>query len=68
MAFKEANDTFFNEKHDYKSILCVMVNMYMGQLLQPLVYKGQGCGLYIPWIRPNHCAASVAQWLEHLSY
>ena len=21
----------------------------------------------IPWIRPNHWAASVAQWLEHLS-
>ena len=29
--------------------------------------SGQGCGLYIPWIRPNHWAASVAQWLDHLS-
>ena len=29
--------------------------------------SGQGCGLCIALIRPNHWAASVAQWLEHLS-
>ena len=35
--------------------------------LESTCLSGQGCGLYIPWIRPNHWAASVAQWLEHLS-
>ena len=35
--------------------------------LESTCLSGQGCGPYIPWIRPNHWAASVAQWLEHLS-
>ena len=35
--------------------------------LESTCFSGQGCGLYIPWIRPNYWAASVAQWLEHLS-
>ena len=35
--------------------------------LESTCLSGQGCGLYIAWIRPNHWAASVAQWLEHLS-
>ena len=30
-------------------------------------YIRLGCGLCIALIRPNHWAASVAQWLEHLS-
>ena len=35
--------------------------------LESTCLSGQGCGLCIAWIRPNHWAASVAQWLEHLS-
>ena len=44
---------------------------YPGQLLEveleSACLSGQGCGLCIALIRPNHWAASVAQWLEHLS-
>ena len=35
--------------------------------LESACLSGQGCGLCIALIRPNHWAASVAQWLEHLS-
>ena len=35
--------------------------------LESTCLSGQGCGLCIALIRPNHWAASVAQWLEHLS-
>ena len=35
--------------------------------LESACLSGLGCGLCIALIRPNHCAASVAQWLEHLS-
>ena len=35
--------------------------------LESACLSGQGCGLCIVLIRPNHWAASVAQWLEHLS-
>ena len=35
--------------------------------LESACFSGQGCGLCIALIRPNHWAASVAQWLEHLS-
>ena len=34
--------------------------------LESACLSGQGCGLCIALIRPNHWAASVAQWLEHL--
>ena len=44
---------------------------YLGPLLEvelePTCLSGLGCGLCIALIRPNHWAASVAQWLEHLS-
>ena len=46
---------------------------YPGQLLEVELESAclsgrQGCGLcIIALIRPNHWAASVAQWLEHLS-
>ena len=44
---------------------------YPGSLLEveleSACLSGQGCGLCIALIRPNHWAASVAQWLEHLS-
>ena len=35
--------------------------------LESVCLSGQGCGLCIALIPPNHWAASVAQWLEHLS-
>ena len=35
--------------------------------LESACLSGQDCGLCIALIRPNHWAASVAQWLEHLS-
>ena len=35
--------------------------------LESACLSGLGCGLCIALIRPNHWAASVAQWLEHLS-
>ena len=35
--------------------------------LESACLSGQGCGLCIALIRLNHWAASVAQWLEHLS-
>ena len=35
--------------------------------LESACLSGQGCSLCIALIRPNHWAASVAQWLEHLS-
>ena len=35
--------------------------------LESACLSGQGCGLCIALIRPNHWAASVAQWLEHLA-
>ena len=35
--------------------------------LESACLSGQGCGLCIVLIQPNHWAASVAQWLEHLS-
>ena len=35
--------------------------------LESACLSGQGCGLCIALIRPDHWAASVAQWLEHLS-
>ena len=35
--------------------------------LESAYLSGQGCGLCIALIQPNHWAASVAQWLEHLS-
>ena len=34
--------------------------------LESACLSGQGCGLCIALIQPNHWAASVAQWLEHL--
>ena len=37
------------------------------KLSESACLSGQGCGLCIALIRPNHWAASVAQWLEHLS-
>ena len=44
---------------------------YLGPLLEveleSACLSGLGCGLCIALIRPNHWAASVAQWLEHLS-
>ena len=44
--------------------------IYLGLLLlevelESACLSGQGCGLCIALIRPNHWAASVAQWLEH---
>ena len=38
-----------------------------GVELESACLSGQGCGLCIALILPNHWAASVAQWLEHLS-
>ena len=35
--------------------------------LESACLSGQGCGLCVALIQPNHWAASVAQWLEHLS-
>ena len=52
-------------------VWCLWSFNYPGPLLEveleSACLSGQGCGLCIALIRPNHWAASVAQWLEHLS-
>ena len=63
------------EEHQVTSRVCVYVCKcacdYPGPLLEveleSACLSGQGCGLCIALIRPNHWAASVAHWLEHLS-
>ena len=47
------------------STICIDLSMHIE--LESACLSGQGCGLCIALIRPNHWAASVAQWLEHLS-
>ena len=51
-------------------VWCLWWFNYPGPLLEveleSACLSGQGCGLCIALIRPNHWAASVAQWLEHL--
>ena len=47
-------------------VYIVCVSVYEVEL-ESACLSGQGCGLCIALIRPNHWAASVAQWLEHLS-
>ena len=55
----------------HNKITCTWWFNYPGPLLEveleSACLSGLGCGLCIALIRPNHWAASVAQWLEHLS-
>ena len=67
---KRRRSSDVTSKHKLASVLVIRA-CYPGPLLEveleSACLSGQGCGLCIALIRPNHWAASVAQWLEHLS-